>query len=59
MKPAPLLFLGASLRGVDDMNPLCASNIYIIIFCYAGNIHLSQRNSPFSASYIFLFALRR
>jgi hypothetical protein len=34
---ASLLFLGASLRGFDDVNHLCASNIYIIIFCYDGN----------------------
>jgi hypothetical protein len=57
MTRASLLLLGASLKCVDDLNPVCSSDIYIIIFCYDGNIHLIQRYSPLNFSYIVLFAL--
>jgi hypothetical protein len=56
---ACLLFLGASLRGVDDFNPTCASNMYIIVFCYDGNIHSIQRNSPLNVYYIFILCASR
>jgi len=56
---ASLLFLGATLRGGGDLNPAFSSNTYVIIFCYDGNIHLIQRNSPLNFSHIFLFALHR